>query len=106
MNQSAAHPYLESLLASLLQYGSWVASVVIGVGLVLSLFGSYGPAGTRIVTAGVALFILLPFFRVLIMLLVFLKERDYRFSAIAALVLAILVLGVVVGLRATKMVAG
>lgn len=102
----ASHPYLERLLTYVLQYGSWAASAVIGVGLALSLFGTHGAIGVKIVTAGVALFILLPVFRVLIMCLVFLRERDYRFSAIAALVLVILVLGVVVGLRAARALPG
>jgi uncharacterized membrane protein len=102
----ASHPHLERLLAYVLQYGSWTASAVIGLGLALSLFGSHGPIGIKIVTAGVALFILLPAFRVLIMSLVFLRERDYRFSAIAALVLVILMLGVVVGLKASRVIGG
>jgi uncharacterized membrane protein len=37
----------------------------------------------------------------LLMLLVFLRERDYRFTAIAALVLAIILLGFAVGMRPT-----
>ena len=106
-NQSAGnHPYLERLLAYVLQYGSWTASAVIGVGLALSLFGTHGAIGIKIITVGVALFILLPVFRVLIMFLVFLKERDYKFSAIAALVLVILALGVLVGLRASRLIGG
>jgi uncharacterized membrane protein len=55
----------------------------------------------RIATVGIALFILLPTLRVLLMLLVFLRERDYRFTAIAALVLAIILLGFAVGMRPT-----
>lgn len=94
---------LESLLAYVLQYGTWGASAVIGLGLALPWFGAH--AGTKVMAAGVALFILLPVLRVLIMCLVFLKERDYRFSAIAALVLVILFVGVIVGLR-TARVAG
>ena len=92
---------LESLLAYFLQYGTWGASAVVGLGLALPWFGAHD--GTKIVTAGVALFILLPVTRVLIMCLVFLKERDYRFSAIAALVLVILFVGVVVGLKTARM---
>ncbi|HEY2394175.1 MAG TPA: DUF1634 domain-containing protein [Candidatus Angelobacter sp.] len=105
---NSSHPYLESLLANVLQYGSWAASAIIGAGLALSLISAHALpfSGMKIVTAGVALFILLPVFRVFIMFLVFLRDRDYKFSAIAALVLAILALGVIVGLRAAKMVAG
>jgi len=53
--------------------------------------------GTRIVTAGIALLIVLPVLRVFLMLVVFVRERDFRFSAIAMLVLAIMVLGSVLG---------
>lgn len=52
---------------------------------------------TRIVTAGIALLIVLPVLRVLLMLVVFVRDRDFRFSAIAMLVLAIMLLGSVLG---------
>ncbi len=48
---------------------------------------------TRIVTAGIALLIVLPVLRVFLMLVVFVRERDFCFSAIAMLVLAIILLG-------------
>jgi uncharacterized membrane protein len=98
--------HMEPLLAWVLHYGSWVASAAISAGLLLALIDSR--AGThnlamvdnmQIVTAGILLFILLPVLRVAIMLVVFLRERDYRFSALAALVLAIIFLGFVLGLR-------
>ena len=106
-NQAVSgHPVLERLLAQVLQYGTWLASAIIAVGLALALIDSrYGThragflSSTRIVEAGIVLFILLPVFRVFLMLLVFLKERDYRFSTIAALVLLILALGFIVGMR-------
>ena len=53
--------------------------------------------GTRIVTAGIALIIALPVLRVFLMLVVFVRERDFLFSAIAMLVLAIILLGSVLG---------
>ncbi|HEY3456483.1 MAG TPA: DUF1634 domain-containing protein [Bryobacteraceae bacterium] len=89
---------MERLLAVLLRYGAWLASLAIGIGLVLALTGSM-PAGMRIITIGIGLFILLPSLRVLLMLAVFVRERDYRFGLIAALVLAIIVLGLVVGMH-------
>ena len=89
---------MERLLAVLLRYGAWLASLAIGVGLVLAFAGST-PAGLRIVTIGIGLFILLPSLRVLLMLAVFMRQRDYRFGLIAALVLAIIVLGLVVGMH-------
>jgi uncharacterized membrane protein len=56
---------------------------------------------TRIVTAGIALLIVLPVLRVSLMLVVFVRERDFRFSAIAMLVLVIIVLGSVLGVVST-----
>ncbi len=107
MNQSiSGHPLLERLLARVLQYGTWLASAAIGMGLAVALIDSHSGlhtgglfSSTRIISLGILLFILLPVIRVFLMLLVFLKERDYRFSAIAGLVLLILALGFVVGMR-------
>ena len=57
------------------------------------------PRDMRLVKIGIALFLLLPVLRVVLMLIVFLRERDYRFRAIAALVLTILLVGFVLGTR-------
>jgi hypothetical protein len=95
---------LELWLASLLHYGTWIATGTIAVGLALALpamrthSGAHpAAAGMSIVTVGIALFILLPIMRLILMLGVFLHQRDYRFSAIAALVLAIVAAGLLVG---------
>ena len=53
--------------------------------------------GKRIITAGILLLIVLPVLRVFLMLIVFVRERDFRFGAIAMLVLAIILLGSVLG---------
>ena len=98
---------LESLLAGVLHYGSWIASAAIAVGLALTLSAHYLAvlANLHLVTIGIALFILLPVLRVVLMLIVFLRERDYRFSAIAALVLTILLVGFVLGTRVPGAIA-
>jgi uncharacterized membrane protein len=99
-------PLLERLLAGLLHSGSTVASTVIGLGVVLAMIdsrvGTHNLAvlpNARLVTIGIALFILLPSLRVLLMLIVFVRERDYRFTIIAALVLTIILLGFLFGIR-------
>jgi uncharacterized membrane protein len=89
---------MERLLAGLLRYGTWLASLIIAVGLVLAFTGSLA-VGMRTVTIGIGLFILLPSSRVLLMLIVFARERDYRFGLIAALVLVIIALGIAVGMH-------
>ena len=107
MNTARAQsPRLEWLLAGLLHYGTWLASAAIGLGVVLALIDSRMGAhnlahlpSMRIATIGIALLILLPSLRLVLKLIVFVRERDYRFGIIAALVLTIIFLGVVVGIR-------
>ena len=91
---------LEESLAAFLRYGSWWASAAIGLGYALALIGSH-PPDMRIVSAGIVLFILLPILRVLLMLVVFIRERDFRFAFISSTVLAIVLLGIFLGVPAT-----
>lgn len=106
MNHATPRPVqLEWLLAGTLHLGTWLASAAIGLGLALALLESRFSApklailrDMRIATIGIALLILLPVARVIVMLIVYLRHRDYRFSAIALLVLTIILLGFAVGL--------
>ena len=104
---------LEQLLAALLRYGSWLASAAIGLGFVLALIDSRFATrnfailpNMRIATMGIALFILLPALRVLLMLIVFIREGDFRLAVTAGLILAIILLGIVLGFRTTSGIAG
>jgi hypothetical protein len=99
----------EMLLAGLLHYGSWVASAAIALGLLFTMIrtrpGTHDLAalsGMRLATGGIGLLILLPILRVSLMLFAFLQERDYRLALAAVLVLAIILAGVMVGLRAAS----
>lgn len=92
---------LERWLARLLLYGTWLAASTVAAGLAMALLGPWARNGfsvtavvaAHVMTAGVALFILLPIMRLILMLGVFLHQRDYRFSAITGLVLMIVVVG-------------
>lgn len=104
---------LETLLAGLLHYGSWLSSTAIALGLALAMIDTR--AGTndlaasrnmRLATAGIASLILLPILRVSLMLFAFVRERDYRLALAAVLVLAIVLTGVMIGLRTTSGFAG
>jgi uncharacterized membrane protein len=88
---------LEILLARLLHYGTLAASGIIALGLALSV--TSGPLGLGIAAAGIALFILLPALRVAVMLVFFLLAGDYRYGAIAALVLLIISFSFFIGTR-------
>ena len=88
-------PKPEWLLAWLLRYGTWLASGVTGLGLAMSLAGV---EGTRVVAAGVALFIALPVLRVLVMLGVFIVDQDYRLVLVATVVLTTILAVLVIAL--------
>ena len=90
---------IESLLARLLNIGTWVASIVIAGGLALSLLNQRTllPIAIQLVTAGIALFILLPILRVILMFTFYLRDRDYQFAVAAAVVLLIIFAGGAIG---------
>ena len=92
----ARHHELERLLARELDQGPWLATGIIGVGWFLAAVGWRSVA---LIDSGIALFLLLPVLRVVIMLVVFVRQRDYRFSVIAGVVLSIIVLGALLGAR-------
>jgi uncharacterized membrane protein len=85
----------ERLIAGLLWYGTWLASAVTGAGLLAALWWHGGFALAKV---GIALFILLPVARVALMLVTFVRERDYSYTAISAFVLAIILAGMLLGL--------
>jgi hypothetical protein len=97
----AGRPELNQLLAKVLHQGTWLGWSVIALGSAPPMAGWSGPSFTmictRIITAGIALLIALPVLRVFLMLVAFLRERDFLFSAIAMLVLVIILLGSVLG---------
>lgn len=94
---------LERLLAATLGYGTWVASAVVTWGLMRAYAGGPshidGALDMRVVSFGIALFIVLPMLRVLLMALVFAWQREYAFAGIATLVLVIIGLGLALGMR-------
>jgi uncharacterized membrane protein len=92
---TASPPRFEPALGSLLYYGTILASAVIALGLALALW--LGAAGMPVATAGLVIFILLPVARVAAMLIFFLRAGDYKFGAIAALVMSIILLSFFLG---------
>jgi uncharacterized membrane protein len=92
----------ERWIASLLLHGTWFASALIAVGLLSDLWDrspSGQMASTRITNVGIGVFISLPILRVLLMLVLFLRDRDYVYSVVATIVLAIIAAGFLAGIR-------
>jgi uncharacterized membrane protein len=81
---------LDRRVALVLGAGTWLASALIAIGLALA-------SGAAIVNAGVAVFIALPILRVVVMLIEFVRRRDYRIAMISASVLVVILLGIVLG---------
>lgn len=92
----------ERTIAGLLYYGTWIASVIVGIGMIVGVLGDIACfnllaiKGEIIVKTGIALLILLPIVRVALMLIIFLYERDYVYVAIAMAVLAIIATGILI----------
>ena len=109
MDDKAVHEArrMEWLVSRQLKYGIWLASSVTALGMIVALFGRcivpHGHTmtlGTSIVMKGIALIILLPVLRVVLMLIMFLRERDYLFGMISGIVLVTIGVSVVAGLYA------
>ena len=85
-------------IAALLRTGTWLACALIAAGLALMAAGppDVPVDGHDLMKAGVAVFIVLPVSRVALMLCLFVRERDYAYAAIAALVLAVIAAGVMI----------
>ncbi|HEY4105818.1 MAG TPA: DUF1634 domain-containing protein [Polyangiaceae bacterium] len=81
---------LHRAIAWLLEVGTWIASIVIAVGL------WWLPSAT-VVRAGIGLFVALPVLRVGVMFVAFVRRRDAWGILIAGLVLTIIALGAAVG---------
>lgn len=91
----------DKAVAALLWYGTWLASAVIAVGVAMTTVEplqatlSLSISGYDIVKAGIAVFILLPITRVVLVMYLFLRERDYVYAVIATVVLTIILLGII-----------
>jgi uncharacterized membrane protein len=92
---------LERSLASLLPYGTLLASLLMAAGVLtgLSTYGAAASLASSMTTAGVGVVILLPVCRVLLMALLCSVAGEYRFACIAAIVMAIVMVSCAIGLK-------
>lgn len=70
----------ERTVAALLWWGTWIASAVIAVGLLLEAFNTPGLAIMKI---GIGLVILLPITRVIVMAVQYGKQREIRYAVLS-----------------------
>ncbi len=88
---------LDMFVARALRWGAYISFAILLAGFVLSPFLS-GHAQHLIDTIGILILMATPAFRVLIALIVFVRERDIKYSLVALGVLLILLLGSVFGI--------
>lgn len=88
---------VELQVARLLRIGSAAAAILMAVGIGMLLLGGSERIGTTVVTTGLIALVLTPVLRVFTAFIVFLRERDYMFAGISAIVLTALALGVILG---------
>lgn len=86
----------EQWIAGMLWYGTLAASALVAIGMLQHLVG-HPTSGEAWVKAGVALFVLLPVARLILMLAIFLYERDFLYLLITLLVLGTIAAGFLIG---------
>lgn len=95
---------IEHSLARIFSAGTWLGSLLIATGLVLRCIrwdhDAHALACMRLITIGIALFILLPVLRVTLMAAAFMRRHDRTLGVIAFGVLCIIAIAALVGARA------
>ncbi len=88
---------LDKVIALSLRWGAYISFVILLAGLISTAFL---PVRTTylIDTVGIVVMMSTPAFRVLIAVIVFFRERDYKYTLVATGVLLILLLGSVFGI--------
>lgn len=90
-------PGFDRAVALVLRIGAFTAFFVMLAGVITRMFMD-GPLSTRIELAGVLIMLVTPVVRVFVALVLFLREKDWRYAWISAGVLLILLLGTMFGI--------
>lgn len=93
---ASPHEPIELTLARLLRIGSFIAAILIAVGIGAMLLGHEQSAG-HLITAGLLVLMATPVMRVVTAGLIFVREKDWRFACFCLVVVCALVVGAVLG---------
>ena len=85
---------LDKCTGHVLRYGVYLAIAVMIVGVIALQFDE--SVGNTIITVGVSLLVLTPFFSIIVSAISLYTERDYRWMRVALCVLLITTVGIVV----------
>ena len=87
----------DTIVAHVLRWGAYCAFVIMLAGLIATVLLSAHTVAI-IETVGVIVMMATPVLRVVVTVVLFLRERDWRYTAISAGVLVILLLGSIFGI--------
>jgi len=90
-------PGFDRAVALVLRIGAFAAFFVMLAGVLAAVVVD-GRTATRIELAGVLIMLITPVARVIVAMILFLREKDWKYGAISAGVLLILVLGSLFGI--------
>jgi len=90
-------PAFDRAVALVLRVGAFGCFFIMLAGLLIGLF-VHGPIGANIERTGVLLMLATPVVRVTVAGVLFLREKDWKYGAISFGVLAILLLGTLLGI--------
>ena len=93
----AREPAFDRVVALVLRIGAFAAFAVMVTGVLVRIFVPHGVPG-RIETVGVVVMMATPVVRVFVAMILFLRERDWRYGAVSFGVLTILLLGAAFGI--------
>jgi uncharacterized membrane protein len=93
---------LERTIGLVLRVGVTASSIALASGLVLSFFGGPGPAAQLLLQIGILTLLATPVARVMVSIVEYVRERDWTFVALTAIVLIELLASAVAALVFNK----
>ena len=96
--QSRHASRLEQVIGGVLRAGVTASSICLGVGLVLALFAGAATIATMLLQIGVIVLLATPVARVLVSVIEYAQQRDWRFTLLTLIVLVELLASAVAAL--------
>jgi len=93
---------MERLIGIVLRAGVTTSSVCLAIGLALSLFGATGTVANTLLQIGIVVLLATPVARVLVSIVEYALQRDWKFTILTAIVLIELLVSAVYALMFDK----
>ena len=97
-------PRLEHLIGTVLRAGVMISSICLAVGLALSFIGATSALANVLLQVGIVVLLATPVARVLVSIVEYAQQRDWRFTLLTAIVLVELLVSAVAALIFNKKV--